>query len=285
MKRGGRRREKAILLRKPGKANMQDIWISIIESLDGKDPRVLPYLPFLLQDLWELGSSPGVVAGLVKRHAQGQDGPLRVLDLGCGKGAVAVRLAAELECEVDGVDAMPDFVASARALAERRGVGGRCRFDTEDLRVAVDYMSDYDAVILGSVGPVLGDLEETVLRLQACLKPGGLIVIDDACRREGVPSAASPVPERREALAQIARAGALLVEEVPGDPASIEKINRRNTRQIRRRAEELAKLLPEKAALFEAYVESQEKACASLESQVVCVTWALKKPGLDQVEK
>jgi SAM-dependent methyltransferase len=79
---------------------MQDIWFSILESLDGKDPRVLPYLPFLLQDLWELGSSPGVISGLVKRHAQGQDRRLRVLDLGCGKGTVSVQLACDLECEV-----------------------------------------------------------------------------------------------------------------------------------------------------------------------------------------
>jgi 2-polyprenyl-3-methyl-5-hydroxy-6-metoxy-1,4-benzoquinol methylase len=264
---------------------MQDIWFSILESLDGKDPRVLPYLPFLLQDLWELGSSPGVISGLVKRHAQGQDRRLRVLDLGCGKGTVSVQLACDLECEVDGVDAMPDFVTDARALAERRGVGGRCRFDTEDLRVAVDYMSDYDAVILGSVGPVLGNLEETVLRLQACSRPDGLIVIDDACRREGSSSAAATVPERQEALAQIARAGAILVEEVPGDPAIIEKINRRIIRQIRRRAEELALRRPEKAPVFEAYVEAQIEACASLESEVVCVTWAMKKPGIRQVKK
>jgi SAM-dependent methyltransferase len=256
---------------------MQDIWINVVESLDGKDQRILPYLSYLLQDLWELGSSPEVIAGLVKKHAQGHAGPLRILDLGCGKGAVAVRLAAELECTVDGVDAMADFVANARARAERYGVGSRCRFDTDDLRVAVDHMSDYDAVILGSVGPVLGDIEETINRLQVCLRPGGLIVIDDAYRPEGTASAAIQVPERSEALAQIARAGALLLEEVPGDPGSIEKINRRNTRQIRKRADELAKLLPGKKALFAAYVRAQEEACASLENHVVCVTWVLKK--------
>jgi SAM-dependent methyltransferase len=264
---------------------MQDIWISVVESLDGKDPRVLPYLPYLLQDLWELGSSPEVIAELVKKHTRGQAELLRVLDLGCGKGAVAVRLAMELECTVDGVDALADFVANARARAERYGVGSRCRFETDDLRVAVDYMSDYDAVVLGSVGPVLGDLEETIGRLQVCLKPGGLMVIDDAYRREGSPSAPGPVPGRSEALAQIARSGALLLEEVPGDPGSLEKVNRRNTRQIRRRADELANLVPGKEALFAAYVRAQEEACACLENDVFCVTWVLKKPELLTTEK
>jgi 2-polyprenyl-3-methyl-5-hydroxy-6-metoxy-1,4-benzoquinol methylase len=91
---------------------MQDLWISVLESLDGKDPRVLPYLPYLLQDRWELGSSAEVVAGLVKKHARVHDRTLRILDLGCSKGAVAIRLAREL----DGVDAMADFVASAASL-------------------------------------------------------------------------------------------------------------------------------------------------------------------------
>jgi 2-polyprenyl-3-methyl-5-hydroxy-6-metoxy-1,4-benzoquinol methylase len=263
---------------------MQDIWIGVVESLDGRDPKVLPYLPYLLQDLSELGSSAEAITGLIKKHTRGRAGALRILDLGCGKGAVAVRLAKELECAVDGVDAMPDFVASARARAERHGVGGRCRFETEDLRVAVDCMSDYDAVILGSVGPVLGDLQETIGRVQACLKPGGLIVIDDACRREGA-SAATEVPERAEALAQIARAGALLIEEVPGDPASLKKVNRSNNRQIRRRAGELAKLFPGKEPLFTAYVRAQEEACACLEHQVDCVTWVMKKPELQTIEK
>ena len=264
---------------------MQDIWISVLESLDGKDPRVLSYLPYLLQDLWELGSPAEAIAGLVKKHARVSDEPLRILDLGCGKGAVAVRLATELECTVDGVDAMPDFVANARARAERSGAGGRCRFETEDLRVAVDCRSDYDAVILGSIGPVLGDLQETIERVQACLRAGGLIVIDDVYRREGASSAAGKVPDRTEALAQIARAGAVLVDEVPGDPADIEKVNRRSTRQIRRRAEELAKLLPGKEDIFAGYVRAQEEACADLESQVVCVTWVLKKPEIRAMDE
>lgn len=52
-----------------------------------------------------------------------------------------------------------------------------------------------------------------------------MVLIDDGYRREGTPSAVVRVPEPSEALAQIARAGAILLEEVPGDPESIEKVN------------------------------------------------------------
>jgi predicted component of type VI protein secretion system len=105
-----------------------------------------------------------------------------------------------------------------------------------------------------------------------------LVLIDDGYRREGTPSAAVRVPEHSEALAPIACAGALPLEEVP----SIEKVNRRNTRQIRKRADELAKLLPGKEAVFAASVRAQEEACASLESHVVCVTWVLEKPDQER---
>ena len=56
----------------------------------------------------------------------------RALDLACGPGLSAVWLARR-GLEVRGLDISPVAVSQARDLAERSGVGDRCRFDVVDL--------------------------------------------------------------------------------------------------------------------------------------------------------
>jgi SAM-dependent methyltransferase len=55
-----------------------------------------------------------------------------VLELACGRGRFSVWLARR-GLEVWGVDVSPVAIGLARQLAERSGVGGRCRFDVVDL--------------------------------------------------------------------------------------------------------------------------------------------------------
>ena len=54
------------------------------------------------------------------------------LDLACGQGVGAIWLARR-GLEVWGLDVSPVAIAQARDLAERCGVGDRCRFDVVDL--------------------------------------------------------------------------------------------------------------------------------------------------------
>jgi SAM-dependent methyltransferase len=56
----------------------------------------------------------------------------QALELACGRGRCAVWLAAR-GMDVWGVDVSPVAVGLARELAERSGVGDRCRFDVVDL--------------------------------------------------------------------------------------------------------------------------------------------------------
>lgn len=94
-------------------------------SCFGVSPEIVRFLPELLQNLWELGGDPDLIvhwlldAGLAGTQA-------RILDLGCGKGAVAIAVAQALGCRVDGVDAMPAFVEIARRQAWRLGLGILC---------------------------------------------------------------------------------------------------------------------------------------------------------------
>lgn len=58
----------------------------------------------------------------------------RVLDLGCGPGGVAVRIASQYGCRVDGVDLVPAHVERARTAATEAGLSERLRFQEADAR-------------------------------------------------------------------------------------------------------------------------------------------------------
>ena len=82
------------------------------------DVRLLPLLPELLTDLSELGSSAEQVVSALE--SVGVNPESTVLDLACGKGAVAVALAQRLGVRVEGVDGFLPFLKAARSLTGLR---------------------------------------------------------------------------------------------------------------------------------------------------------------------
>lgn len=90
----------------------------------------------------------------------------RILDLGCGDGALSERLAA-LGCTVIGVDAGPDMVAAAR----RRGVDAYVA-DGQDLRFA----AEFDAVFSNAALHWMRDADAVLEGVRRALKPGGRFV-------------------------------------------------------------------------------------------------------------
>ena len=58
----------------------------LARSLSWETTELLPFLPYLLQDFWELGSDPDVMTELIEKYA-GASEKIRILDLACGKGA------------------------------------------------------------------------------------------------------------------------------------------------------------------------------------------------------
>lgn len=60
-------------------------------------------------------------------------GPLRLLDVACGSGGLALRLARDLPyASVTGVDVSPDMIAQAQAHAEKAGLEQRVTFAVMD---------------------------------------------------------------------------------------------------------------------------------------------------------
>lgn len=92
----------------------------------------------------------------------------RVLDLGCGDGALTEQLAAR-GCVVVGVDSSPEQVAAARA----RGIDARVA-RAEDLL----FEGEFDAVFSNAVLHWIRDVPAVLGSVHRALRPGGRFVAD-----------------------------------------------------------------------------------------------------------
>ena len=57
---------------------------------------------------------------------------MTLLDVGCGTGGPALRIAATTGCSVVGIDVHPDAIKTARSLAQERGLSERAEFRVAD---------------------------------------------------------------------------------------------------------------------------------------------------------
>lgn len=103
--------------------------------------------------------------------------PSRVLDLGCGPGLYAVRLA-RLGHVVYGIDFSPASIQYARELAGRENA--RCTFEQNDIRSA-SFGVDFDLAMLiyGELNVFRPSDAASILRkMRAALKPGGKLLLE-----------------------------------------------------------------------------------------------------------
>lgn len=244
---------------------------SVVMSMDGTDAELYPFLPYILQDFREIGTSPGVVVELIERFSTNYK-DLRVLDLGCGKGAVSIELAKRLGCYCHGIDAVQGFIDEAINRARELEVERQCHFECDDIRNRVSGPGNYDIVVLGAIGPVLGDYEETLSSVSSCLREGGQVIVDD-CYIADDSEFTDPVYEKRSiVMAQARSAGASLLDEVVAGRNEMATSDERELAMLKRRCLELVEKHPERAALFTDYLRSQEREYRVLETRVTCTT-------------
>ncbi|MDA8016659.1 MAG: class I SAM-dependent methyltransferase [Thermoanaerobaculia bacterium] len=248
----------------------------IAEALD-TEPALLPLLPDLLADLQELGTSSAEIVECLRRAGLARGS--RVLDLGCGKGAVALALAAEMGLRVDGIDGFEPFLASAREAAAEAGLGTLCDFQPGDLLDFLGQDRDYDAVLLLNVGPVAGDYQSTMEGLRTLVRRGGLIVLEDGYLADGVPSLPDwpgygDLATTRRSLAAF---GDEWVDELIYSVEEIRAVNERNTELIRRRAELVKRDQPQLAPRIDEYVANQEEETEILGRDLICALWVLRR--------
>ena len=102
----------------------------------------------------------------------------RVLDLGCGTGAVTLRLA-ERGLRVNGVDHSPEMLELARAKAAERGLAGRIELETGDVRELRFGDAEFDGVTCQGLLHHLEDIDPCLGELTRVLNPGGRFYISE----------------------------------------------------------------------------------------------------------
>src|SRR4051812_18213276 len=98
----------------------------------------------------DLGQSGWLTADELERFARWLElGPeSRLLDVGCGSGGPALRLAEMTGADVVGVDVLEEGVATATRLADERGLADRVRFARVDAGGRLPFADEsFDAVI------------------------------------------------------------------------------------------------------------------------------------------
>lgn len=241
-------------------------------------PEVLPYLPELLADLSDLGGSAEQVLELLL--PLGLPAGARALDLGCGKGGIALILAEQLGFHVEGIDAFPPFIEEAKKQAAERGLSSLCDFRVGDLREALEKEGDFDLALLIAVGPFLVDLARSVGALRRSVRPGGFMVIDDGYLAEGMagrPHGYEQYAERGETIRRLTSHGDRLVREILLSREEIAAVNEQNTAAIRRRAAELVKKDPRAESAVRAHVAEQERVTRLDGEAVIDALWLLER--------
>jgi SAM-dependent methyltransferase len=110
------------------------------------------------------GRSPQDVALLALRETR----PRRVLEVGCGKGTFASRIARELQCEVVAVDSSPAMVAATRSLGVEANLA-----DVRELPFADD---SFDAVVAAWMLYHVLPLDRGLAEITRVLRPDGRLV-------------------------------------------------------------------------------------------------------------
>ncbi len=256
----------------------QEIEEKLARSLTAETTGLIPFLPYLLQDLWELGSNPGEITRLLKEHLSALQ-HTKILDLACGKGAVSIKIANELGVSVYGFDLITEFIDYAGQKAKEYAVESLCHFAVGDINEVVNNESGYDCVIFGAVGNVLGNPQETLEKLMKTIKYNGFIIIDDAYVPDELANNEVKYKNyeyltREQWINLFKKLGLGLVEEaIADDDYDFDSDNR----AIAMRADELTVSYPEKQELFDGYVQSQLNESDDLTDNIVGVTWMLQK--------
>lgn len=250
---------------------------SVLTAMDCSDKELLPFLPYILQDFWEIGSDPEVMISLMKKHIATDRLP-KVLDLGCGKGVVSVSIAKQLAYECYGIDAIPEFITFAASKADEYGVSDLCRFEVGDIRESVKTIGKYDVIILGAIGQVFGNYFETLTTLNKNLNEGGVFLIDDGYIDDHSTFKHDQVLSKGEMLKQLSAAGMQLIDEVmANNDDTVVKNYDTEYDNLSKRCQELIEKYPDMSEMFTKYSNYQKIEYDNLKTQITCSTMVVKR--------
>ena len=250
---------------------------SIVSAMDGDNILLVKYLPYILQDLWEIGTSPVEIVKIIKKYKNNYS-DLKVLDLGSGKGAVSVNLALELKCNCFGIDGIKEFVTFSNNKAKECNVENICTFEAGDIRTKINTLGKYDIIILGAIGSVFGNYYETLTQLSPHINNDGLIIIDDAFAEDNCPQIYPNVLKKSELLNQVKKAGMEITQIITINdiPETNEDYNDQ-FQNIEKRCMELAGKYPKDKELFLGYIEKQRREYEILSNEIIPAMFVINR--------
>jgi cyclopropane fatty-acyl-phospholipid synthase-like methyltransferase len=247
---------------------------SIATSMDCEDVELVEYLPYILQDFYEIGSSAQSLARIVKENNAKES--VKIIDLGCGKGTVLIELAQRVKSECLGIDGIKEFIDYANEQVRMRGITN-CKFKAGDIRRTDKIQGKYDFIILGSIGPVYGDYYTTMEKLKPLLCDDGIIILDDGYIEERKDSTHATIGIKKVLIDQIKTAGMEIIKEYLGDEISDKSEYEKQYQDIKIRCHELMLKYPNKKELFEGYIRKQKEEYHNLEEEITCSTMLIKR--------
>ena len=104
----------------------------------------------------------------------------RALSIGCGAGALERDLVRRGLCgAVDAFDGSIASLAVARREARTAGMGGQIHYFAADFNAPAFPRAAYDAVFIHQALHHVGKLEKLLRAIRRCLKPGGLLYLEE----------------------------------------------------------------------------------------------------------
>ncbi len=246
-----------------------------LNSLDLIDPNMEKHVPYALQDLWELGSMPKYIIKLIEKNIEPSTIE-NIIDFGCGKGAVLIKLSQRIDFYGLGIDIVPEFIDSANKYAIEHSLIDKVKFEIGDLKAYLPKAKNYDIAIYGYDSTLLGNINQTLLQLSQCIKDKGYIVLEIAFTLDSK-NRIQDIPSEKELNGQLSESQLKLVDHVFWDINKIKKINRSNNKFIGKRIQELKTLYPHKSKIFETYMTNQLEESKRIENDMICSSWLLKK--------
>ena len=198
------------------------------------------------------------------------------MDLGCGKGAVSVKLAASIKCKCYGIDGVSEFVESSKLKAREYGVDTLCRFEVGDIRMKIEELGKFDVIIFGATGPVFDDYSTALTVLSKHLADEGIIIIEEGYIDETSEFQHPSYSSKKALLSQFEKAGMELIDEIEckyGEISDTEK----EMEDLTKRCKQLKAKYPEKSSLFDNFMENQASEFDALKNEMEGSIMVLKK--------
>ena len=103
-----------------------------------------------------------------------------LLDVACGAGGPALRIAATTGCSVVGIDVHEQAIATATSLAAQRGIAGRAEFRVADASAPLPFSdASFDAITCIDAINHFHDRPGIIAEWIRLLKPGGRLLFTD----------------------------------------------------------------------------------------------------------